>query len=357
MPARKKKITTIEEIPDDAPLLQNEREMESDAEMDTLERVLQQFGPGSVKLKISKKTSKGDYYCFSQNEIDVDEDFIQQTYGGGDYSVRIFINGEFKDTVPLKIAEPLNRPNSNGPNLPPSSANDNIVVQLIRSQNEFLQNLLQSKQAIAPTPVGELASAMKDLGIVPNGGIGEKGIELFMKGLEFAKDLNGSTDWKSDLFKTIRDVIPQIGQHLKTLQPETQQLAPMNDQQKIETMLKSGIAYLKKQAIKGVSPDLYIEWIMSHVDEEQYAYLLRLAVTTEFAEFAKLDAEIGNEVYLGWFKSLYDGLRSAYHEQSAGDGEVESDSDGVPGDATNVSGHGAVGTKPNGAGKAVRGTV
>lgn len=337
--ASRKKRTIIEESLPDTPLDGTAEPSEFDVSMeavedaDTLKSVLAQFGETNLVLKILRKSPTGPEFCYQTDSLD--EQFIQQNFGGGDYTVRIFINGLFKHAINIKIANRL-------------VDNHTTVANSTDRHSEFLEKALlallgrESPVQNTTTPVGELAQAMTQLHQL-NGGGGdrsEKMIETLIKGFELGKDLagGGTGDWKTELIGAVKHVLPEImGAYTGMKQgipPGVAGNVPVaNDP---HTMLRAGIAYLKKKAIAGVDPMLFVDFVAANADEEQYQGLIHAVLTKDYADFAAIDPEIGTEPFIQWFKPLYDGIRSAFSPVDP----VANDTTGKSGDTADVGSNG-----------------
>src|ERR1700688_3312847 len=109
MAGRKKRTIIEESLPDTpegtAELSEFDVSMEAVEDADTLKSVLAQFGETNLVLKILRKSPTGPEFCYQTDTLD--EQFIQQNFGGGDYTVRIFINGNFRHAINIKIANRL----------------------------------------------------------------------------------------------------------------------------------------------------------------------------------------------------------------------------------------------------------
>lgn len=343
--AGRKKRTIIEESLPDTPLEGTAEPSEFDVSMeavedaDTLKSVLSQFGETNLVLKILRKSPTGPEFCYQTDSLD--EQFIQQNFGGGDYTVRIFINGIFKHAINIKIANRLINPNNP------------VVSSPTDRHSEFLEKALLAllgRETPVPTqqatPVGELAQAMTQLHQLNGGGSdrSEKMIETLIKGFELGKDLSaaGTGDWKSELIGAVKHVLPEImGAYSGMKQgipPGTNPVPAVNDP---NVMLRSGIAYLKKKAISGVDPMLFVDFVAANADEEQYQGLIHAVLTKDYSDFAAIDPEIGTAPFIEWFKPLYDGIRSAFSPVDS----MANDSAGKSGDTANPGNNGTVGKK------------
>jgi len=320
MAGKKKKVVTTEivdepetpTLPGDG--LETELPPEDVEESEALRSIIEQFGNGTVKIKVLKDSPKGPLYCFTSTDATLDEDFIQTHYGGGTYSLRVFINEQLRKTIKLNIADRL-MPIGSAPSPEPqrNSGGDSEFLK------EMILALLQNRQQ---TPVGELAQAMRDLGVAgnQNQGSSEKMVEMLIKGMEIGRESGGGggSDWKSVLADVLKPAVPGLMAHFAGAPqpgqnpPQDQKALAMQSQENDRTAIISGIQYLKKKAISGINPDLVVEWIVSNAEE--YQPLIRVVLNTEFATIASFDPEIGTEPFFSWFKPLYDGLRSAFEQ-------------------------------------------
>ena len=343
---RKKKVTTVtEEIPDE--LIPSGTGLPADElpdEYEAVQNVLSQFGETGVKIKVSKQGPKGPEYCFSTEELD--EDYIQQYFGGGRYVLRIYVNDQFQRSVPLNIADRKAIPNG-----PAQHTQNDSVLEMMREHNKTLLTILQSalNGGGARSSVSELSAAIKDLGFHNNGNGGgmEKMIDVFMKGMELSDRAGGKGDWKTELFQVIRDVAPGAMEMMKNnnnqprpstaLPPVTPAPAQVTDE---HAQIRQLFTYLKTRCMGGVHADLIVEWTVSHSQDPQYQYFIGFALNTPFEEIVKIDPEVGREPYKPWFESIINGLRLSFTDEDT----VESTVTAFPGgDKANAPVNGGVG--------------
>ncbi len=335
---RKKKTTTVVEEPL-SELEDNGGEpttfdvaLETVEDTEALQDVLSQFGETNIVLKILRQTPSGAEFCYQTDVLD--EEFIQKNFGGGSYQVRVFIAGRYRKTIKIQIATRL----SSNPNQPGQNVNGD-------RHSEFLEKMvlaLVSRETPAPViPSGpsitDLTTALANIDQLR--GKQESGIEMFIKGMDMANGKeSGGLDWKSALVQTAKEALPMF---MNKQNPGGSSVVPVTpgqppNQLQIEATLKQGITYLKKKAIAGTDPNLILDWICDNAEDEQYQLLIRTVLTTEFAEFAKLDPEIGTEPFFAWFKPLYDGIRLAFTPPDS----VGDDTERNVGDVANVGSHG-----------------
>jgi hypothetical protein len=308
---------------------------------EALQDVLSQFGETNIMLKVFQQTPTGQQFCYPCQTID--EQFIQRNWGGGDFVVRVFINGKYRKSIPIKIAPPpltSNQPATTTPVQP-------TVDRHLQFLEEMVLKLIARENATPPPPAGpsliDLTTALSNLdGLRAKQ---ETGVDLIMKGMELARGMNGETDWKTDLVRTAKEALPQIASMFgKPPQPpnDPRQIAATTPEPP-DNMLRAGIVYLKGLAVNGVDPVSIIDLVKANASNPQYQPIIHAIVTKEFADFAALDPEIGTEPFFSWFKPVFDGLRLELNPQNS----MDVDSIGDNGDPSNVGNNGKPSTTGN----------
>lgn len=315
-------------------------------DLEALQEATSHLGPSTeVRVKVVKLEQHGARHCFTVDAETLNEDYISEQFGPGEYSLKIYVNRKYVRTHRLGIAERL-RPAENGG----GGNSDSIHVRMLEKQLEFNQSLLTSiLRAGSPqhTPVNELAQAVQALHGM-SGGNGqspsamEKVLEAFMKGLDVGQKNMNPSDWKTDLVAVAKEALPGIATIMSqprngAKQPTAANPNPSLAGGEVDAILYQGIQYLKRKCISGVDPELLLEWIGSNADE--YRPILERAAKLDFASFCAIDPEIGSEPYVQFFKSLYDGLRATI---SGADSVVE-DTSGAGGDAGDPPAHATFG--------------
>ena len=337
---RKKIVTTREIIDADEPqaIITNQDAVPG-AELDqaeALNEVLREFGHDEIKIKISKWTSSGSAYCFSTDKLD--EEYIRDSFGGGKYSARIFVNGNYKQTIPLVIAEPINRTNPQiapVPQIIERQSSDSGETKFLR---EMILAMIGNRQA---TPVGELTQAMRDLNM--GGGGSDKLMEMFIKGMEMGRESgSGDDSWKGIIKDVAKEALPmlsgmavsakQIPGQVQQAQPGTQP-NPQDQQAMMQAQLKQGIDYLKAKCLKNSDPELYVAMVVDNADVPMYQPLIHAILTTEFSVFTTIDPAIANPPFRAFFEYIYNGIRSAF----AQDDSMGVDTGGEPGDSRDAN--------------------
>lgn len=300
---------------------------------------LQQFTDRPFTVKVYKITPTGALYCF-KGSTEVDEEMIQQAFGGGSYELRVFVDGVKSDTIPVNIAErkydvPV-MPNGNG-----GTSADSIHMRLLQEQVAFFktQAMMGNQRG---TGISEIVEAVKAVNGIS--GNGKDPMEYFFKAFELAKDLNNGGhggDWKTALIDSAKDIAKAVAPGLlaRTQVQNGGGGTPM--QVPPDEMIRQGIAYLKQQAVRGLNPQLVIEWIMSNSNDPQYEPFLKQVLSTEFEQFSEIDPELKNEPYATWFRTVHQGIKDIYNENFDND-----DSAGTTRDVGNSKNNGS--TKPKG---------
>lgn len=293
---------------------------------------LRQFSNEQFRVKVYKNTPRGSEYCCS-GTTEIDEEFLIQ-FGGGDYELRVFVDGVRQDTVFIRIAD---RPMKNG-----GGGSDDFM----RQQMTFMQSMLAAQKTTAPSsPILDVIEAVKSLQGL---NAGKDPLDLVLKGMELAKNMNGggTGDWKSGIVDGVKEIaktaIPVLAamaqpqqQHVQ-VQPQQQESPEMIQEQQ----LREGIAYLKGRAMSGMDCNLVIDWVVANSNDPQYTPFIKMVLQQDFDTFIKIDAEIAREPFLSWFRTLHSGLRDAFNEAlNVGDSGGESRN------VTDFTDHGTANTK------------
>lgn len=343
-PTRKKRTIIEENIPESEILDDGATEfdvtLESVDDAEKLQEVLEQFGETTVLLKIYDKDNA---FCYQAQELPLNEEFIQRNFGGGQYHVRIYINGKYKKTIPVKIASRLATPDSPVHNVVDahSAFLEKMILQMLANQSAH-------PPATANVPsITDLTTALSNLDSLR--GKQESGLEMFMKGAGFFKDIQTGEpeDWKSAVIKALSPAVPAIADFLQNrggsvpgnpggtpaqVPPGQPVRTEENNMQIQLEMVKQGIKALKSQFIQGLDPESAINYITVNAANPQFQTVLGYVLNTPFEEFVKLDAEIGTEPFNSLFRTLYDGLRSNF----IGDDKLDVDATGERGDSVDA---------------------
>lgn len=290
-----------------------------DTSADTaIDKIKAQYGGNLVKIKVYKiVTGKSQpVFCFESQEH-VDEMQLQNSYGGGSYVLRFFVDGAAKHAERIEV---MDKPLSAAQ---PSTASD-IQIQMLREQSMFNRDLLmsvlgRSTPINAPTPMSEIAQMWALIhGMNPgsnSGGSFDKLIDVFTKGLEIGSSKGGGEmDWKSALLNTVKEIAPAVTQVIARANgvPLT---APAIEQPILpEQLLRQGIAMLKTKIMSGLPVGLALDWIVSNSTDVAYQPLLHFALSKSFEDIVQVDNDLANEPYNSWFRQLLAGLKDHFKE-------------------------------------------
>lgn len=292
----------------------------------TVDQILKEAGIPNV---IYRFYDNDGGYCYSSPDLDYDR-ARRETKGGKSCKLGVFVGGKIIRMVPFPLA-PID-PSTPVPLQASNTGWDNAFMK------ELLLKLVEkgNSQPVSGPSLAELTTALKNMDELR--GKQESTMDIFMKGMDFAQSASGQTDWKTDLIRTGKDLIPQVLNTINGFKgggmPVPIEGSPQQPEMPPEAIIKAGIQYLKKKYHSGVEPELIIDWI--RFNGEEYESLLRVVLNSEFSDFVKYDPEIGAEPYAPWFKCLFDGLRSAFAEQNS----VDNDSGGSVGDASDIGSNG-----------------
>lgn len=319
---RTKKVITEEMIP-----VEEQEQVESefvDPDDVLLQSKIAEFGGGTgVKLKLSRVMPSGqsEYLQTYPNALaqvsQVDEEFIQRTFGGGSYTLRFFRDGQLVHVYTFTVAADPAASALNITNGRP--AVDPVTQMLLEDRKIMMQALFDRKSE--STPVGELAQAASILTQNKQEPVPwEKLFDVFMKGIEMGRsgDAPSEGGWLGFAKDTLKQVAPAVLPHIAGMLGSGGSAVPAQNPgvpPEAVKMLQMGINYLKKKALAGKDPGFYVDFVLENRDEEIYANLIGLVCSSEFAQIAALDPQIGQEPYHAFFVGLYNGIRTAIAEE------------------------------------------
>lgn len=347
---KRKTTTTVEEIvpenilePEEQGPTELDYNLEDVQTAEKLSEIVEQFPQAGITVKLYDED--GAYCMQILDPTHIDEEIIRKRCGHGNFKLRIYVGGKYRQYIPLPIRQI--QPDASVNSSPGSRNGDNGY-----SHSDFLERQAQRTHELllaALTNHGSGGPSLTDITTALSNidnlrGKQESALEMVLKGIELAKSMNGDTDWKSDLVQMGREVLPKIsdgvmsvmgnrngqaqaiGNSTETSSPPEVVITP--------EAIKMGIGYLKKKCLSGVPVDLIIDWVTTNADE--YQGLIHVILNQDFAEFAKFDMEIGSEPFLSWFRQLFDGLRSAFSSTDS----VDNDTGRMVGNTSDPRNHG-----------------
>lgn len=297
------------------------------------------WGREGAKVRVYRVTPQGKQYCFLGTPEEIDPESLRlfhakQSYAHetGSYLIEIEVNGEVRSPFPVLIA-----PQTNAPGIPEQSGSSggamSEMMRLLMAQNERLERLAM---AANKTPLNEMADTLMKLDQLRGGGGNGTQMDTLMKAVELGQKLNGSGDtdtWLGLVKEVAPHVAPLLGQIAARLGAGQNGGGEAVNE---EVILKQGVGYLKKKALAGSDPLLYVDIVIDNREEPLYAKLIHRILENDFSAFASIDPEISRPEYEPFFRSIYDGIRSAFIPTDS----MEVDTSGAGGNNRN--------TKPDG---------
>lgn len=333
-------------------------DVEAPDESEVFNELRAKFGEQEIKYKVYRASDKGLSYCFT-SVGDMDEDYIQENYGGGKYIVKVLVNNRFAEKHELLIAERMKKGVSEqNPELAPRIDPNNIEARLLREELAFTRNmLLERAKSGTQSPVGEIVDAVKTMHGMNGGGNGGSNLSQFKEMFELAQMMagmmnGGAPDWKTELLKTAKEVAGPVLADIarkqmagatapQQIQGETQMIPP-------DTMIKQGIEFLKSRAMSGMDPGLAVDWIVNNANDPMYAGFIQQILGQPFEFLVKLDPALSQPPFDTWFRLLYDGLKAAFTmdgvQNNGGQySAMENDTAGSNGNIGNIADHAGTG--------------
>jgi hypothetical protein len=323
---RKKIVTTKEEETTVEP------ETPPEAPQDELIRsFVERFGGDAVgRVVIYRVDPRGKREYLGSVAADVvDEDFLQRTYGGGRFYVRLVDDrGQYLQQMTCDIAELPGAAQA----APPGAESDGARLQLdilreqVARQHEMILQLVTSRNSGGGS-INEIVAAVAELKkMSTNGGPSDTEaaikttLDALRSGIQIAQNAQGQKDNKEiwlDVVERGLALLPQVLSRLplSTGRPGAAAGEPNGaraaDPNATRELLAQGLAYLKSKARAGKDPDLYIDLIVENLDEPQWLGLARELTAGGFDGLAAVDPEISHAPYEVWFRRLYEGVKDA----------------------------------------------
>jgi hypothetical protein len=340
--ATKKKVVkrTTEEFEEPDEALPFGDPVPIDSDDDSIKHVVQRLGGDDVQVEIHKIVPHGFSYCWTAPG-DFSYEQLRDNYGGGRFRCRVYKNGELRQTVVISIENPISAVPVVG-----HQATEGAQVRMFEQQLGFMKELVLKQDK---TPVLEMVQAIMALrGESQAPAMNPADLmNMFLKGLEFARENIGASvkepeDWKTKAFEILGQIAPAFmgpGPQRQALPETTEGGNPGMDKNGL--MLRAALAYLKKKALAGSDPELYIALVADNSDEPQYQVLLRWILSASWADVVAVDSELGGPPFESFFKTIYDGLRQGFEATHP----VVSHTSGGGGNGADVGGHAEVGKK------------
>lgn len=313
-------------------------ELPPDPDEETIASIVDQFGPGDLQIKVYKIKEGSPEYCTTLGSpAEANEEHIRGLgYGAGKFLLKIIIDGVFKKSIPIAIAEKQGSGSSGGES------------QIMKMMMEQMNRMEQRLSAAPREPLSELASAMAQLqGMMPKPQ--ELTPDTILKWIEVGKEIGGGASGGDSFTGMLKEIAPAALQALVRARGNGGMAGhidspPSNEAEAkmfAEMRLKMGIAFLKKKCLAGSDPLLYLEMILDNRDEAEFQQLIHACLTSDFSAFVQIDPTINDEPFEPFFRAIYDGIRSP---PGAND-SVDDNSTGKGGDHGDFGNNGTTGKK------------
>src|SRR5262245_33073987 len=348
----RRKRTIIEELqPDPSPsegsgeVVPTEDDLQREEE---IQNFVQSFGGDVCRVSVYRLNKAGKLaYVGSLSPGAVTESLIQETYGEGEYNIRLLDErGKFLMRRSIVIEGPR-RETGPGPGLAANSDGNRVQIEMLQQQmmrqHEMLLAMIQ-KAGNSGSSATELAAALVQLRNLakpteskPADALESirSAIELLNEGIKLAgKTARGGNEGESKLetWRGILEAVPGIVSAVSTLRPGQTAAIPaapspgaplpnnprIGEQPGVELVfLKQAFAYLKGKAAAGKSVDLMIDWIAENLDEPPWLPLTQRILAMPFEELGSIDPDTQVEPLRSWFYQLYHGLKQVLEERAA----------------------------------------
>ena len=293
-----------------------------------------------AKVKVYRQTPRGRQYCFFDIPSKIDEESIRQWHAEqvfasepGEYELALEIDGVLQDPFPVAIAPQVAVPGSELKTGPSGGMAE--AFRFLQGQMDRLeQRLMQRDQ----TPMSEMVDAMYKLDQMRGAGKSETSLDNVLKCIEIGQKIGHAPvaqEWWQTAIEAVKENGPlllgiwqkmQQGQQGKVgivakenppqqqiqadpQQPTQEEVFRMTEEQE-RAMLQQTIIYLKKKALNGSDPGLYIDLVLDNQQDPIYARLISEIADKDFSTFATIDADIEKPQYRPFFSAIYNGLRS-----------------------------------------------
>jgi len=310
----------------------------------TADNILKQFGPG-VQIKVYKVVRGLRQYCgYLTTWSNIEEDVAALGFGSGEYSISILEDGEVKHVMPLGIAEKV---------MGAVATSGDPSLRVLLDQMARLIDRLANPPQREREPVNDLADALVKMhGMVQQPQSTQLTPATIMEWIQLGKELAGSPGGGGDdLWSVLKEIGAPIIQGVMAArngqQVNPQQIAAPQQQSEgqmramLEAKLKLGIMFLKKKALAGSDPELYVDLIVDNRESEDYATLIHTILNGVFSAFIQIDPVINREPFEQFFRAVYDGVRSVFTQKDS----VEAAVTGPKGNNGNISHNGSNGAK------------
>lgn len=300
-----------------------------------------------VKVYVMDKNLE-EAYVFASEPRQITEERIREHYpDGGKFHLKLFNNSHYITMRTVVLTPSITAQAAVNPAINPAGNNSdiNLLREQINRQHEMLLSMIQQASKAAPTAgpgIVEIITAVREMSALapkpPDLTTIFPGMLDMMKSfMDLAKDSvpGAESDWKSGLLKVAGNALEKLPLLLGAMKmgkqpngPESAAAGPAD----ADAMAKAAIDYLKPKALARKNVLVLVDFLADNFDNPEYHQLALVLLNRPFADFEKLDPEIGQEPCKTWFLTLYTELKKVIANESseliAGPGGSDSDPSG-----------------------------
>jgi hypothetical protein len=366
-----------------------------DTDDEDIRKWTESFGDEDSYVKIMKLDSKGRLIFISQTDRDTAcEVFLQENWGEGKYKLNLYkADNTYLKSKTLYIGPGKDKPRQlDNPqpadNSQKSDSSDLVLKMMIeqnRSNQQLLAEIIKAQGNNGKSGAQELAEIMAILqSSMPKPAEQPSTTKLLIEVLPVVKEIvalgkgiTGGGGESRNWLDTIKEMAPELLTTMKQMSankaaanaaagsappmgnrpfhptdtppegvrvnlPAAEPGEPEMDLSKLPGLsladamqLRTGIMFLKRQALSGKDPAVFVDFVLNTLDENQAAGLLKI-LDRQYEDVSILDPELLSPIYRPWFEAFLTELKNAISESdnSSGDpgdqGDVIQDAGPVP---------------------------
>jgi hypothetical protein len=346
---RKRKIITEEDLPPQDAAEQTEPPAPSlEMNQDDIHEFFGKFGNEFNVRCFRLRDNDGKLvYVGGTTPDEASYEWVQSKFGEGKYYLRLVdAKGTYKGQRTVFIAAPPDDAEKETATeaaqlLIPPGIDPMMTYQFQMMQEQFRANqelmirlIERNQQPQSSGGITELVTALgalKNMSAPPPDNRLDSMLLILQKGIDIG--LTGSADGKTKeggIMGIVREVAPLVGEALRSF---TRPGAPITaNPPQVETRvqdqisnvpvqpdlapLKAGIAFLKGDALRGVEPEIWIDWLSRHLDNPQWAPFVEY-IHLPYAEFVKLDPDLAKPPFQAFFESILSGLKEMFNSSES----------------------------------------
>ncbi len=338
-------------------------------EDERIQDIFKRIGGEGLRFTISRYLPSGRPQYVGDADIDnLSEANIQSAWGEGRYKITAWdSSNNYKGSKVIHIGPPSNlnkkdeEPVKQSPHLAYMDPAVTVQLEMMREEqatNRALMMKMIESMTAGKSGTQEIAEVMGMLKTVMEQPKQPSAIDLVTQILplikEFASLVAGGkiVSEKRDWIDTTKEILHELPNVLKMMGAQKAAVAAppqagnggagspamlprdqLNIPKEHMFLIQQGLGYLKKKALQGSDPDIYINWALDNLDTEYSRAIVGL-LNRPFDEIILIDPELNNIEYKNWFEDFFGGLKNALSERidagrNAGDQDNPSENEGT----------------------------